>query len=43
MLYSPAPQQIAAYIFGERVFFNVPVPSVNVPVNEWINVQFTMS
>lgn len=40
MLYMPAPNQIAAYIFTQKAYFLYQTPSVSVPYNQWINLQF---
>jgi hypothetical protein len=43
MIYSPAPNQIAGYIFSDRKFTEFVTRSVLVPSGIWVNVQFAAS
>ncbi|CDW85845.1 UNKNOWN [Stylonychia lemnae] len=43
MIYSPAPNQISAYIYASKVYYEYQTKSIFVPSNQWVNLQFTVS
>jgi hypothetical protein len=43
MVYQPQANQVALYIFNDRIFNLFSSKSVFVPHNQWINIQVTMN
>lgn len=40
MIFMPAPNQIAVYFYTQKAYYLYQTPSVFVPYNQWINLQF---